>query len=287
MKQAVFENRLQTVVQRAHPVRGFFGSESITWHINRENVIYLSGMRALLLQIAHPAVAEGVAHHSRFRQDPFGRAIRTFHTVHAIVFGTPDEALRAARRAFAIHARVQGRAFIGMEERAFVATDDDLLLWVSATLVDSAMLAYRLFLPDLPRRTWEQAYDEGKLVGMLFGLSPDAIPATLSDFEQYMHGMLYGATLHVTPAAREIAQALQGGTWWLRLIAPFNRLVAAATLPEHLRDAFGLPWSPQRERAFRLFVATVRRATPFMPPHVRYVPAARRAWKRVQAAERN
>nr|WP_290665521.1 oxygenase MpaB family protein [Ardenticatena sp.] len=286
MKQDVFEQLLNDLRQHADPVHGFFGPESITWQINRENVIYLSGMRALLLQIAHPAVAEGVAHHSRFRQDPFGRAIRTFHTVHAIVFGRPDEALKAARRAFAIHARVQGRTFIEESERTFVATDDDLLLWVYATLVDSAMLAYRLFLPDLPRAEWERAYEEGKRVGLLFGLSPEAIPPTLGDFETYMHTMLNGSTLQVTPSAREIALALHGGTWWLRLIAPLNRLIAAATLPEHLRTAFDLPWSSQREWAFRLFVAVVRRTVPYLPPHIRYVPAARQAWKRIHRTRR-
>ena len=52
----------------------------------------------MLLQVAHPKIAQGVADHSRYREDPLGRGIRTFTAVYSIVFGTRDEAIAAAQR---------------------------------------------------------------------------------------------------------------------------------------------------------------------------------------------
>ena len=88
------------------PREGFFDPNGPFWKVSRESVVYLGGMRALLMQIAHPKVAQGVADHSRFREDPFGRARRTFQMIHSIVFGTRETALRTAAALHAVHAKV-------------------------------------------------------------------------------------------------------------------------------------------------------------------------------------
>ena len=92
----------------ADPVLGFYGPGSQMWRINREAVLLGAGPAALLLQIAHPLVAEGVAAHSDYPADPFGRLRRTLRTTLAMVFGDGPEAERAVARLNRVHAGVRG-----------------------------------------------------------------------------------------------------------------------------------------------------------------------------------
>src|ERR1700680_5303087 len=93
------ESSLDTVCKAAAgPVAGVFGPASLTWRIDREAAIFLGAGRALLLQLAHPWVAAGIAEHSRTLADPIGRFHKTFNTVFTMVFGTVASALAAARR---------------------------------------------------------------------------------------------------------------------------------------------------------------------------------------------
>ena len=82
----------------AGSLAGVFGPDSATWRVNREAAIFLGAARALLLQLAHPWVANAVAEHSQVFADPIGRFHRTFRVMFAMDFGTLDQALAAARR---------------------------------------------------------------------------------------------------------------------------------------------------------------------------------------------
>ena len=90
------------------PVLGFYGPGSHMWRINREAVLLGAGPAALLLQIAHPLIAEGVAQHSDFERDPFARLRSTLRTTMDMVFGDGPTASRALRRLNAVHATVRG-----------------------------------------------------------------------------------------------------------------------------------------------------------------------------------
>src|SRR5262245_7172864 len=87
---------------------GWFEPGSTIWTVNREAVLLLGAGRALLLQMAHPLVAAGVAEHSRFAQDPLGRLFRTLDSSYALVFGDRAAATAAVRRMDAVHGRVRG-----------------------------------------------------------------------------------------------------------------------------------------------------------------------------------
>src|SRR5438105_3949605 len=89
-RKAALLDELRRSVRR--PVEGLFGPGSATWTVIRENALLAGGGRALLLQLAHPAVAEAVAHHSAVARDPLGRARRTFARMYRATFGTLDEA---------------------------------------------------------------------------------------------------------------------------------------------------------------------------------------------------
>ena len=93
-----------------------FGPGSLTWRVNGEAVLLLGGGRALILQVAHPKVAAGVAEFSDYRSDPWGRLYRTLELTLAIVFGEPEASQAASRRLRRVHAarRRQGRPRRGL-----------------------------------------------------------------------------------------------------------------------------------------------------------------------------
>ena len=85
--------------------RGFYGPGSMTGKIYREPAILIGSYRALLLQVAHPAVAVGVAQYSSFQKDYLGRAYRTFFNMASIFFGSRSEADRKSTRLNSSHVR--------------------------------------------------------------------------------------------------------------------------------------------------------------------------------------
>ncbi len=269
----------------AHAVgeaEGFFGPESLTWRVNRETAIYLGGMRALLMQLAHPKVAQGVADHSDFRRDPLARLRRTFDTVHAIVFGGRDEALAAAGRLRDVHARVRGRLDrpIAGQSRTYFANDPELLLWVHATLVDSSIASYRTFVGQLAGDDLERYYAESRIFAQLVGLDAGHVPASVESFQRYVDDMISGRALTVTPTAQEVAESLLKGPALLYLFRPSNYVLAAGMLPAPLRERFGLSWALPVRAAYSVGVGVVRRVVRHLPPQVRFVPSSRRATRR-------
>src|SRR5688572_11234811 len=109
------------------------------WRISRESVMLLGGRATVLLQLAHPLVAAGVADHSDYRSDPYSRLRRTLDTMWTIVFESADDAREAAARVGRIHSQVQGTAKDG---RSYSALDPHLQLWVHSTLVYSSIKVY-------------------------------------------------------------------------------------------------------------------------------------------------
>jgi len=103
-----------------------FGPGSVTWRINRETALLAGGGRALLLQVAHPLVAAGVAQHSDFETNPWRRLVRTLDVGTKIVFGDPQTSAAAARALRRRHETVRG---VSDEGVPYEANDPALLLW--------------------------------------------------------------------------------------------------------------------------------------------------------------
>ena len=141
--------------------------------VHGEGVLLLGGGRALLMQIAHPDVARGVAEHSRFREERFGRLLRTLRPMFAIAFGTREQALAAAASINRIHDDVAGPGYR--------ASDAALLLWVLATLIDTGLVMHERFVRPLARDEAQAYYEDMRRFGLLFGLSPEQMPATIGD----------------------------------------------------------------------------------------------------------
>ena len=262
---------------------GLFGPMSISWRIDREVLVLAGGSCALLMQLAHPAVAAGVAEHSDFRADPFARLRRTLTATHAIVFGSTPRAESAIRRMNAIHSAVAGT--VPETGEPYRALDPALLLWVHATLVDTAIRVYDRFVAPLSADEAEAYHAEARLIAVRLGVPEDSLPATLMDLRREMDRLIDGGEVAVTPTARALAASVLYPTRFPpRPIWDLAHLVSLSVLPAAIRRGYGIGWSPGRERGVALLAAATRRLLPLVPDPLRHVPAARTAERRLRRA---
>ncbi len=269
-----------------NPAAGIHGPGSKSWEINREGVLFLGGGRAALLQIAHPFVGHGVDDHSATRTDPQGRFIRTFENVWAMVFGPLEEALESARRVHAIHAKVAGTIDENVGRfRAgtrYSAADPEALLWVYATLVDSAVVVYERMVRALTAQEKEQYYRESQRFACLFGIPETSIPPDWNAFVAYLADMYRTDTIHVGSRAREIARFLLSPPHVvLTPAANWYRAVTARLLPPAIRMQFGLRYGRVERTMVESSLPVLRQILRALPAQLRYLPVYRRALARV------
>lgn len=250
---------------------------SVAWRVGGEGALLLGGGRALILQVAEPSVAAGVAEHSNYRDAPWRRLYRTIEASSTIVFGDADTSAAAAARLRRVHERVEGRDDRG---RRYRALDPELLLWVYATLVDTTLLIYDRFVRPLSESERGLYYEQMKPVAAAYGIPAGRLPPHLRAFRGYWTEMLAGG-LRVTETTRDVADSVlrpelpalarPAARPWVELL----NLVTVGTLPAALRDELGLPWGPRREGLLSASQGTVRRVLPLAPSLVRRFPAAR------------
>jgi uncharacterized protein (DUF2236 family) len=259
----------------------FFHPDSRIWKVDREMILLLAGGRALLMQLAHPKIAAGVADHSRFQDDPFGRLYRTMSAMWSIVFDERTEARTALARVENRHKKVQGVVSPGEPLHAknhYDAFDQELLLWVHATLIDSAMIAYDHFVRSLQPVEKVGYYDDSKRLAGLFGIEEKLIPPSLTEFDQYMERVLTKGVLAVGPMARNLSQdILYARPWIFKPAGPLFRFVTAGLLPEKLREGYELTWNERKEKIFSLLARAIQISLPLLPTPIRVIPNARAA----------
>lgn len=265
---------------------GYFGPDTVTWQLYREPVFVFGGVRALLLQVAHPAVADGVAHFSSFQSDPFGRGYRTFAAMAMIYFGTRQQAEATAGRLWRIHAAIRGAYPVSSPENPhlkseiqYSANDPGLLLWVLATLTDTTFRVYeKIPLPGLPPDWKERFYEESKTAARLLGIPKEAYPADLQAFERYMDVMLNGVLLGSAPACRDMAQAIVQHP---RAPKKMAALFAAGWLPGPLCRRLGIDAGENPEVRMEKWLRHIGRCYQWLPGWLRYNPAYHQAQYRL------
>jgi uncharacterized protein (DUF2236 family) len=269
-------------------------SDRTAWRIHREVVILAGWGRAILLQLAHPLVAQGVADHSGFAADRRGRVRRlerTLRAMLALTFGTAEESMETAAAINKIHDRVNGRLRKGAGEFAagtgYSAHDPALLAWVHATLVDTFLLTYERFVAPLSPVERDRYCREAAGVAPLLGIPPAALPRSTGELTAYMERMFSSGEIVVTDTARSLAREVlsPGLPWPARPLLAVAWLTTVGLLPPPIRKAYGLEWSPRRDRVLRLLSVAVRRSLPLLPPLVRHWPTARRAARRERTLE--
>jgi uncharacterized protein (DUF2236 family) len=274
----------RTTTARTHAERlasrdGYFAPDSPIRQIgNTPLTPFLGGGPAVLLQVAHPLVAEGVVRHSDFRKDLWSRLIRTLGALYLITYGSKEEADRAGRAVQAVHEHVRGETGEQLGRFApgtrYSAADPELQLWVHATLVESSLAAYQRFVRRLAPEEQERYYREMSVVARLFGVPDDVLPPTLSAFRAYFAAQIAGDTITVTPPARAVAEVVVQARLPapMRVLVPAHRLATAGLLPERLRREYGLRWSALHELALPLAARSMRlTATPVLFAAGRFV----------------
>lgn len=263
---------------------------SVSWRVNGEIAVLLGWGRAILLQLAHPKVAAGVAEHSHFRdggRDGSRRLQRTIESMLSLTFGSTDEANAAARRIDAIHGYVNGslREARGGHRigAAYSARDPALLRWVHATSIDSFIRTYELFVAPLADRDKDRFCAEGATIGTLLGIPEGYLPASYAELLDYLETMLDCGEIEVGDIARDLAARLLAPTLPLvgGPLAKALRLPIVGLLPEPIRSAYGLPWDHRREAALFAAARVSRFLHPRLPERAHRWPMAVRARQRV------
>ncbi len=259
---------------------GLFGPGSVSWRIDRELIVLGGGSCALLLQAAHPSVAAGVVQHSTYATDPFGRLFRTLESSFAVVFGDQAHAEATIRRVNAIHASVRGRRADGMP---YSALDPEALLWVHATLIDTALRVYHRFVHPISEADAQRYHEESARAAIALGVPSGAIPRTIGELCGWMDGLIADRVVRVTPEARDIARTVLYPSRLLpRVVWDAAHLVSLATLRPAIRRQYGIGWTPRRERGVERIAGVTRRLLPWLPSPLRHAPHARAADRRVR-----
>lgn len=131
---------------------GLFGPGSAVWQVHGCIATLVGGIRALLMQAAHPAALTGVAEHSAYDTDPLGRLERTTRWLTITSFGSTEAIEIEARRVREMHKRVNGDFQMKSGAHShYSASDPRFLLWVHCAFTDSFLRAHEEFGYELPQ----------------------------------------------------------------------------------------------------------------------------------------
>jgi uncharacterized protein (DUF2236 family) len=162
---------------------GLFGPESVTWRVHADPVLWIGGLRSLLLQALHPVAMAGVAQHSAFRRDAWGRLLRTARYVGTVTYGTTADAKAAGDLVRRVHHGLAGvEATSG---RRYTVEDVDLLRWVHCCLVESFLTTYQRAGGGLDDAQADEYVAEQARLATLVGMSVSDVPATTAALDDY------------------------------------------------------------------------------------------------------
>ena len=240
--------------------------------ISNEAILLAGGARAILLQVAMPAVGRGVADHSDFTADPVRRLRNTLTYLYVLVYGTPQEVGRITGYVDRAHAPVHSTPGEGSPD--YDAFDPQQQLWVAATLYDSALTVYGAVFGEPEADDSESLYRQYAVIGTALQMPAELWPTDRAAFAEYWRESR--ARLRVDESARRICRDLLypvTGPLWVRAAMPFVRFLTAGFLDAELRSSYGLPWGPRRERRFARALRLLRLVYPRLPGWVRHWPA--------------
>jgi uncharacterized protein (DUF2236 family) len=235
-----------------------------------DGTLMAGGAAAILLQLADPRVAAGVARHSGFRERPLDRLAGTHQYLMALALGDDGDIRHVVRVVDARHAKVRGD-----EPRGYDARDADAQRWVAATLLATAL--------DLDERLDGRPLDRPHADALVRGYGGFAArlqgadagwPVSRAEFEAWWTGRL--AALEVGAEAKAVARDILSGSGLpapLRVLMPAVRLVTAALLPPTVRDAYGFRWTPRAQRVANAWLRALGIVRRVLPPFLLALPA--------------
>jgi uncharacterized protein (DUF2236 family) len=276
----VFESVPEARVQD----QGLFGPISVTWRLHADPAMAFAGLRAILLQAVHPLAMAGVAHHSTFRTDPWGRLQRTGMYVGVVTFGTTAEVRRAAARVRGLHRKLSG---VEPETGApYRVGDPHLLLWVHCCEVDSVLAAMRAAGVPLTPTDADQYVAEQVRAAELVGLDARTVPGSVAELAAYFDGIR--PELRVTAEARRalhfvLFPPMPPVAWPAKPVWAGLATVAVGLLPRWARQLYGLPTLPSTGVAAAAAARAFRATTVRLPAALREGPMLKAARARLAA----
>src|SRR4051794_40218055 len=264
-------------------MRRYFDHHSLLREVVGHRLTALSGPRALLIMAAHPLAFAGFFAHTGALADPYGRLRRTGRVMDAVAFGTPAQAERMTAPVRGMHSRVRGK--LAHAAGPFPAgtpyrgDDPELLLWILASLADSAMLVYSKYVRRLDRAARDGLWQDYRVVGRAFGLADADMPPAIEDFDAYMEDMVTSGDLFVTEQARELAVDIvlhPPVPLRFRGLLELVNQTTIGLLPPPVRRMYGFRWDPVREVALHGGAEYVKRVlVPVLPEGMRLSPGAK------------
>ncbi|HEY9327764.1 MAG TPA: oxygenase MpaB family protein [Streptomyces sp.] len=247
------------------PDPGLFGPASVTWQLHGDPMMWVAGVRALYLQALHPRAVRGVMQNSDFREDAWGRLMRTAGFVGTITYGTTDAAEQAGARVRKIHRLL--KATDPLTGETYGVDEPELLLWVHCAEVDSYLQVERRSGYPLTDAQADRYVDEHRTGARLVGLDPDGVPATAAQLAAYFEQVR--PRLASSPEALDVDHFLRRppvhpllvparAVLWRRVAA-----LAYQSLPPFAHELYGRPVPPTATVDRRLrTTGTVLRAIP-------------------------
>jgi uncharacterized protein (DUF2236 family) len=250
---------------------GYFGPDSVSWQVHREVTVLFGGARAVLMQAAHPLVIAGARETGFYERNPWKRLQRTLVLTYTITFGTKAEARAAADRINDVHTRIKG--VDPVTGKAYDALDPELLLYVHACLVDSALLFERLTVGRLDDAGRQRFHEEQMLVAEMVEVPRSIIPPTVPALRAWLADVEDRGELLVTDSARRVADLFfdpPADAEWRPVLKGVSRL-AFATLSPALRAQYGFEVGTAKRAGMAATFAATRLLRPLLPPKVRYI----------------
>ncbi len=232
---------------------GLFGPTSVTWPVIGDAAAFIGGIRALLVQAAHPEVVAGVFDHSRYREDPLGRLSRTSAYVTATAFGAIPEVERAIGMVNRAHRPIAGMSHRG---RPYEASSAPLAAWVHNALTESFLSAYRHFGPrPLSDNEADRFVAEQTRVGALMQAAP--LPWRAASLERWVDSH---PDLAPSPGMTDAIEFLKRPPLPVAVRPAYRVLFegAVATLPPRVRSILDLRVRPGAHRSGRAATSFLR-----------------------------
>jgi uncharacterized protein (DUF2236 family) len=259
---------------------GLFGPESETWRVVGERSVLLGGMRALLMQAAHPLVAAAGRQTRMYQHDPWGRLERTLRLTLTILFGSKAEVSAAAWQINVAHRQVSGVDPI--TNLPYRAQDPDLLLWVHASLVSSFLLFERLTIGRLDDRGRQRFHEEAMVLTALLGLPRRRVPPTVAALDSYIQHVCQAGILQATEESRAMLALIRTPSEAGTLRSQLASFAAVHTLPPAIRDLYGEHHGRVDQTKLALLCAGMRTGRLLVPREHRLIEPARAALARMR-----
>jgi uncharacterized protein (DUF2236 family) len=265
------------------------GTHPVSERLNAERLVVLGWSRAVLMQLAHPLLAAGIAEHSTFREGPLVAVRRLRSTVDAMLaltFGSVEDTARTVGTIRAIHRRVNGRLRepVGRFPAGapYSAEDPALVLWVHITLLDSILMTSDRLVAPVSAADRDRFCVEARWLPVALGAVERDVPTSAEALAACLDGFVRSGDLAVGGDARVLSRALLSppGLQLAMPITRVNRLFTVGTLPSAIRDLYGFDWSPRMAARLRRAEKVIRAVRPAVPSVLALWPHARAAARR-------